>query len=109
MKLLVVDDAAEVVEAVTISCMVQWRETEVLGAADGETALDLIEREHPDLVLLDIAMPGIDGYETLRRIRAFSAGDRRSSCSGLGSAGRWPTGTRFASWTNSATRDRSPA
>jgi DNA-binding response OmpR family regulator len=72
MKLLVVDDAAEVVEAVTVSCMVQWRETEVLGAADGETALDLIEREQPDLVLLDIAMPGIDGYETLRRIRAFS-------------------------------------
>jgi DNA-binding response OmpR family regulator len=72
MKLLVVDDAAEVVEAVTISCMVQWRETEVIGAADGETALDQIEREQPDLVLLDIAMPGIDGYETLRRIRAFS-------------------------------------
>jgi two-component system KDP operon response regulator KdpE len=72
MKLLVVDDAAEVVEAVTVSCMVQWRETEVIGAADGEAALDVIEREQPDLVLLDIAMPGIDGYETLRRIRAFS-------------------------------------
>jgi two-component system KDP operon response regulator KdpE len=71
-KLLVVDDAAEVIEAVTISCMLQWRETEVLGAADGEAALDLLEREQPDLVLLDIAMPGIDGYETLRRIRAFS-------------------------------------
>ena len=72
MKLLVVDDAAEVVEAVTISCMLQWRETEILGAADGEAGLDLLERERPDLVLLDIAMPGIDGYETLRRIRAFS-------------------------------------
>jgi two-component system KDP operon response regulator KdpE len=72
MKLLVVDDAEEVIEAVTVSFALQWRETEVLGARDGETALDLIETEQPDLVLLDIAMPGMDGFETLRRIRLFS-------------------------------------
>jgi two-component system, OmpR family, KDP operon response regulator KdpE len=72
MKVLVVDDAAEVIEAVTISFMLQWRETEVLGATDGETALDLVEREHPDVVLLDVMMPGLDGYETLRQLRAFS-------------------------------------
>lgn len=72
MKLMVVDDAEEVIEAVTVSFNLQWRETEVLGAHDGEAALDLMQREHPDLVLLDIAMPGMDGYETLRRIRAFS-------------------------------------
>ena len=72
MKLLVVDDAEEVIEAVTVSFTLQWRETEVIGAADGEAALDLVEQEHPDLVLLDIAMPGMDGFETLRRIREFS-------------------------------------
>ncbi|HEY7029908.1 MAG TPA: response regulator transcription factor [Thermomicrobiales bacterium] len=72
MKVLVVDDAQEVIEAVTISFTLQWRETEVLGATDGETALDLIERERPDVVLLDVMMPGLDGYETLRQIRAFS-------------------------------------
>ena len=72
MKLLVVDDAEEVIEAVTVSFTLQWRETEVIGADDGETALDLIEQAHPDLVLLDIAMPGMDGFETLRRIREFT-------------------------------------
>ncbi len=72
MKILVVDDAPEVIEAVTVSFNLQWRETEVLGAYDGESALDMVEQEHPDLVLLDIAMPGIDGYETLRRLRGFS-------------------------------------
>jgi len=72
MKLLVVDDAEEVIEAVTVSFSLQWRETEVIGGADGETALDLIEQQHPDVVLLDIAMPGMDGFETLRRIREFS-------------------------------------
>jgi two-component system KDP operon response regulator KdpE len=72
MKVLVVDDAAEVIEAVTVSFTLQWRETEVLGATDGESALDLIERERPDVVLLDVMMPGLDGYETLRQLRAFS-------------------------------------
>jgi two-component system KDP operon response regulator KdpE len=72
MKVLVVDDAAEVIEAVTISFTLQWRETEVIGADNGEAALDLIEQEHPDVVLLDIAMPGMNGFEVLREIRAFS-------------------------------------
>lgn len=72
MRILVVDDAPEVIEAVTVSFNLQWRETEVIGAFDGESALDIVEREHPDLVLLDIAMPGMDGYETLRNLRAFS-------------------------------------
>jgi two-component system KDP operon response regulator KdpE len=72
LKVLVVDDAAEVIEAVTISFTLQWRETDVIGADNGEAALDLIEQEHPDVVLLDIAMPGMDGFEVLRQIRAFS-------------------------------------
>jgi two-component system KDP operon response regulator KdpE len=72
MKILVVDDAAEVIEAVTVSFTLQWRETEVIGVDNGEAALDLVEQEHPDVVLLDIAMPGMDGFETLREIRTFS-------------------------------------
>ena len=72
MKILIVDDAPEVVEAVTVCCSLQWRETDVISAGDGKTALGLIEREMPSLVLLDIAMPGLDGFETLRRIREFS-------------------------------------
>jgi DNA-binding response OmpR family regulator len=41
-------------------------------AADGESALERIRKDRPDLVLLDVMLPGIDGLETLRKLRAFS-------------------------------------
>ncbi len=72
MKLLVVDDAPDVVESIKLGFTLQWRDVDVLGAGDGEVALDMVEREKPDLVLLDIGLPGIDGYEVLRQIRLFS-------------------------------------
>jgi two-component system, OmpR family, KDP operon response regulator KdpE len=71
-RILVVDDEADVVEALRIGFALQWREIDVLGAADGASALDLIEREHPDIVLLDIGLPDMDGFEVLRQVRAFS-------------------------------------
>ncbi|MBF9014676.1 MULTISPECIES: PleD family two-component system response regulator [unclassified Oceanispirochaeta] len=42
---------------------------EVAVALDGEDALDILSEESPDLVLLDIMMPGIDGYEVCRRMK----------------------------------------
>jgi two-component system KDP operon response regulator KdpE len=71
-KILVVDDAPEVVESVRLGFTLQWREVDVLGADDGETALDLVEQEAPDLVLLDIGLPDLDGYKVLEQIRLFS-------------------------------------
>jgi two-component system KDP operon response regulator KdpE len=72
MKILVVDDEPDVVESVRLGFTLQWRDVDVLGAGEGEAALDIVERDHPDIVLLDVGLPGIDGYEVLRQIRAFS-------------------------------------
>jgi two-component system KDP operon response regulator KdpE len=72
MKILVVDDEPDVVESVRLGFTLQWRDVDVLGAGEGEAALDIDEREHPDIVLLDVGLPGIDGYEVLRQVRAFS-------------------------------------
>ena len=72
MRILVVDDEPDVVESVRLGFMLQWREVDVLGAGAGEAALDAVEHDHPDIVLLDVGLPGMDGYEVLRRIREFS-------------------------------------
>jgi two-component system KDP operon response regulator KdpE len=72
MKILVVDDAPDVIESVRLGFTLQWRDVDVLGAASGEAGLDAVEREHPDIVLLDVGLPDVDGFEVLRQVRAFS-------------------------------------
>ena len=72
MKILVVDDGPDVVESVRLGFTLQWREIDVVAAESGEKALDSIEHDRPDIVLLDIGLPDVDGFEVLRQIRAFS-------------------------------------
>ncbi|TAN32430.1 response regulator [bacterium] len=69
---LVVDDGAANREL--INAYLDEIDCEVLLAEDGAAALDLIETEPPDLVLLDVQMPGLDGYEVCRRIKAMPRG-----------------------------------
>jgi CheY-like chemotaxis protein len=45
-------------------------EYEVLTAADGAAGIDLAETEHPDLILMDLSLPVIDGWEATRRLKA---------------------------------------
>jgi two-component system KDP operon response regulator KdpE len=72
MKILVVDDEPDLIESVRLGFTLQWREVDVLGAGSGEGGLDVIEQEQPDIVLLDVGLPDVDGFEVLRQIRAFS-------------------------------------
>jgi two-component system KDP operon response regulator KdpE len=72
MRILVVDDAPDVVESVRLGFTLQWRDVEVLGAGTGEQALDVIEAERPSIVLLDVGLPDLDGFGVLREIRLFS-------------------------------------
>ena len=68
-KILVVDDQAdalELIERVLSECA-----AEVLTARTAEEAVGLVESERPDVLVSDIGMPGVDGYELLRKVRAL--------------------------------------
>jgi two-component system, OmpR family, KDP operon response regulator KdpE len=72
MKIVVIDDEPDVIESVRLGFTLQWREVDVLGAMTGNAGLDAVEHEFPDIVLLDVGLPDVDGFEVLRQIRAFS-------------------------------------
>ena len=67
-RILVVDDEIYIVHILEFTLTMEGYE--VLTAADGEEALRRLEQDRPDLVVLDVMMPKVDGYEVLRRIRA---------------------------------------
>ena len=67
-KILVVDDEEQL--ALALRIRLQSRGYEVTTAGDGRQALELIERHQPDLVILDVLMPVMDGYTCLREINS---------------------------------------
>ena len=72
MKILVVDDNPDLAQALSLGFRLQWPECQVVAARDGEEGIALAATENPDLVLLDITMPGMGGFEALRRVRSVS-------------------------------------
>lgn len=69
-KILVVDDDESIAELVSLYLTKECFRTEI--AYDGEAALEAFRSFGPDLILLDIMLPGIDGYEVLREVRKTS-------------------------------------
>ncbi len=72
MKVLVVDDEPDVARLISVSFGMQQPNWEVVAASDGEEALATLEREQPALVLLDVGLPDMDGFQVLQQIRFFS-------------------------------------
>jgi two-component system alkaline phosphatase synthesis response regulator PhoP len=67
-RILVVDDDPEIVRL--LRAYLEQAGYQILVAYDGDTALHILRRERPDLVLLDVMMPGRDGWDLLRIVRA---------------------------------------
>jgi two-component system nitrogen regulation response regulator NtrX len=68
-RILVIDDEAEIRKSLRM--ILEYEGYDVLEASSGAEGLALAERETPDLVFLDVKMPGMDGLEALQRLQAF--------------------------------------
>jgi two-component system KDP operon response regulator KdpE len=71
-RILIIDDEPDVRRAVRLTIQLQEPEWEVLEAENGDVGLLKVEAEQPDLVLLDLIMPDMNGFETLKQLRLFS-------------------------------------
>src|SRR4026207_1105889 len=70
-RILVIEDEPANIE--TLSALLKERGHQINIATNGRQALQVLERIRPDLILLDIMMPEMDGFETCRRIKASTA------------------------------------
>jgi two-component system nitrogen regulation response regulator NtrX len=68
-RILVIDDEAAIRDSLRM--ILEYEDYQFVGAGSGQEGLAAVPREHPDLVLLDIKMPGMDGMEVLRKLHAM--------------------------------------
>lgn len=66
--ILIVEDYDDVRRMLKV--LLEFEEFQVVEAATGFEALEAIKKQPPDVILMDLALPGVDGFETIRRIRA---------------------------------------
>jgi two-component system response regulator VicR len=67
-KILCIEDEPEMIDLIKL--ILERKGFEVLGAMGGKEGLEVIRREMPDLILLDLMMPEVDGWEVFRQMRA---------------------------------------
>ncbi len=72
MKILIIEDAQQIVEAITLAFQIRWPEAKLISTQKGEKGIELVESEKPDIVILDLGLPDINGYDVLKQIRMFS-------------------------------------
>lgn len=72
MKVLVIEDDPGIIEVVSLCFQLRWSGTTVISAANGQKGIELVENESPDVVILDIGLPDMDGYQVLKEIRRFA-------------------------------------
>lgn len=71
-KILVIEDNPQIIEAISLCFELRWPEVGVVSATNGNTGIEMVETESPDMVIIDRGLPDIDGFDVLREIRSFS-------------------------------------
>jgi two-component system KDP operon response regulator KdpE len=71
-KILVIEDNPQIVEAISLCFQLRCPEVSVVSATNGNTGIEMVETESPDMVIIDLGLPDIDGFDVLREIRSFS-------------------------------------
>lgn len=72
MKILLIENSPEIIKGVTLTFKLRWQDATVISIAEGAKGIKAVERESPDIVILEINLPDMTGFEVLEKIRSFS-------------------------------------
>jgi two-component system response regulator VicR len=72
MKTLIIEDDPEIIETIFLIMKIRWPDCVMVSESTGKRGLELAEIEDPDLVIIDLGLPDMSGFDVLRQIRTFS-------------------------------------
>lgn len=72
MKVLVIEDDAEIIEFISIAFDIGWTVSELITTHQGSVGVKLAQTSSPDIVILDLGLPDVNGFDVLKQIRTFS-------------------------------------
>jgi len=72
MKALIIEDEKGIIDAVNVAFEFRWPDAELIASTTGTKGISLIKTESPDIVILDLNLPDISGFDVLKQIREFS-------------------------------------
>lgn len=73
MKVLLIEDDDNIVETISLALRMRWPEAKLISTHLGGRGADFVESEFPDVVILDLGLPDVSGFDVLKRIRTFSS------------------------------------
>ncbi len=73
MKVLIIEDDKNIVEIISLSLKIRWPDTKIIACNLGEDGIRAMEQHDPDIVILDLGLPDISGFEVLKAIRLYSS------------------------------------
>ena len=73
MKVLLIEDDPNIIETISLALQIRWPEAKLASTHLGEQGIQLLESEAPDILILDLGLPDISGFEVLKRIRLLSS------------------------------------
>ncbi len=72
MKTLIIEDEKSIIDAIKVAFQFRWPGAKSIASTTGKKGIDLVRKESPDIVILDLNLPDISGFDVLKKIREFS-------------------------------------